>query len=350
MFNTNKGRFHIQTLNIRSYKNKLGQLKHHLIETIPDVLCLQETRADFIIKIPGYKLAGHSSAQMPALGTAILIREELNFVELDCSEPNDPSLELSGVEVLLASNHTIKIINAYAQARHPINTNTIKKLILNQVTPTLIVGDLNAKLDIPLHNTTNRNGDILGKLLEQDRISALLPQSYTRYDPGGHTQPSVIDIGLISADHQNIVSEPKVWEEVGSDHRPVSFFLSNKYKLPRKPQQSSRPNLDKADWQEYKNEIETEVEKLPRLQITKEGIDQAIDELTNIIKTADKNNIPRKNIPKTGLKPYPQHIVEKIQLKRTLTKRIEKHGERDKSDMISRTLIVKNTTNFGGTL
>lgn len=332
MFGNKNGHFHVQSINIRSFRNKLGTLKHHLVETLPDVVCLQETRADYTVKIPGYKLAAQSATQLPNLGTAILVRDGIPSVELKLQ--SDPSLELSCVELQLSNNKQIKLINLYAQVRFPLNTDILKQHILNQNITTLAIGDFNAKLNIDLHSNTNQNGLILDRLLEEDELYCIIPDKPTRFDPAGWCEPSAIDLGLINANNATSITGTNVWDSIGSDHRPVSFYLGKRFKANKKPTKSTKPNLEKADSQEYKlectkirNERGLDTTWLTPVEHNKNAIDNRFAELQLVIAEADKNSIPRKNVPRTGLKPYPPFIVDKIRYKNQLINRKERQRE-----------------------
>ena len=99
---------------------------------------------------------------------------------IDLSTLSDPSLEMTGVELQLDRGKKVRIINIYVKHQHPINTDKLRTILYNQV-PTVIIGDYNAKLDIPLNSNTNRNGDLVADLIANYDIVPILPDSHARY-------------------------------------------------------------------------------------------------------------------------------------------------------------------------
>jgi len=314
----------IHSINLRSYKNKIGQLRHHITTHDPDVLCFQETRREFKLKIAGYKLAAQSSYTLPKLGTAVLVKNHLHIAEIDLTQIQDQSLELTGVEIELERGKRVRVVNTYAQQRFPINTNAIKTQLNNKI-PTIIFGDLNAKLNIPLNNETNRNGELIAELISDHDIIPILPSEHTRYQIP--SAPSVIDYALINSDHIRLIKHINVLPDIGSDHRPVELILNPEGGRPKTRKMVPRPNFEKANWQGYALEITGAIPELPSIEPNKISVDRAILGLTKIIQQASTNHIPLTNPSNENRRQLPRRIVDLIERRKSLRKRHDKHGE-----------------------
>ena len=108
-------------------------------------------------------------------------------------------------------------------------------------------------------------------------------------------------------------------EDVGSDHIPVTLTLKAK---PSRPQVlvSDKPNLNKADWKEFRKTIENKIIETPVVEPTKLSIDNAVTAITELIQSADTETIPRKRQMPPDSKPLPQAILGLINLRRQVLK------------------------------
>ena len=125
---------------------------------------------------------------------ATQVKSTIKHTVTDLSEFVSPGTELLGVNIPKNYNSTNTIANCYISSNQ-INTSKLAG-VLEQQKNTYIFGDLNSKLDIPEHDTTNPNGDKLQTSIDSGDITAIYPSTYTRIDPGPTNSSAILDYVL----------------------------------------------------------------------------------------------------------------------------------------------------------
>lgn len=332
----------IMTANVNSIRKRLTELNYMINEHKPDVICLQETKMKKKLKIAGYKDV-HSTPpgenNSGARGSKILVAEKINSEKIDMQALLTKGLELTSAELYLSGQPTVRIVNMYVSPS--VQKPEKQKDILNKLKTasksaplTVVTGDGNAKLDIPLHESTNRFGDLLDEERINGEIVALVPDEYTRYDPAGRN-PSVLDIALVQPQHSNIVSKMQVLDSIGSDHRPVLMTL--RVAVPKQTRVTEMSNLDKADWRAHRSVMDMKLDSAPaEIEPNKQSIDTAIDYFTEAMQETDRETIPRLVIKESDEETLPPYIVDKIKVKRQLSNRLHKKKETNLKPVVNR--------------
>ncbi len=326
-----RNNLNILTLNANSVKNKLSELEQLLIKEVqPEVICLQETLLKKTLKLKGYTEAGaiHADHSKGSRGNLILVRDGITFIA--DYRMQQKGIEQVGIQLLLPGTAPIAVISTYLSPTLNKQRRNNLKTTMDMVTsrlkadhPCMVIGDLNAKTSLPQHHNTNRLGEILDELAEEEEITIHAPDKYTRFDPGGRA-PSTIDVLLTTPRYAYLVERKVVHEDVGSDHRPISFTINLRAHR-RKPMESCLPNLHKADWIQYQQTMSETMNFAPTLAHNKASIDASVEFITKAIKEADLKSIPRSKI-KSGPdnRALPPVIVNKIKRKRSLRKQAKR--------------------------
>lgn len=293
------------------------------------------------LKIDGYKeiksIAAGRRNSGPK-GSKILAIETLSCSEdtsMDCFMT--PGVELTATEVYIPNHPTVRIMNIYIsptikQHKHREIIKNIRDAMMS-APHTIMIGDLNAKTDIPLHETTNHLGKLLDEEIENGEILPIIPEEYTRYDPANRN-PSVLDIALTRTHDMNMIKSIQVLDSIGSDHRPVILKLNTQIK--KRVFISTSPNFNKADWRSYRDEIKDKLNQAPPIHPTKPSIDQAIRFITDTIQSTDKNTIPRSTFREGSERTLPHYILTKIKEKRKLSNKLNKQNDRSVKPKINK--------------
>lgn len=317
--------------NISSINGKEQELQLLVNEIQPHVVCLQETRSAKTLKLNGYTEAGSinpTKRQNGIRGSKILVKENITFSKMSIDQKENS--EVLGVEIILPAQKPVRIIGVYLSPRNNACTQTKRAELLHGLlshlrtnSPTFLVGDFNARLDIPHHTFTNKLGDELTELSNQGYIEIHLPGEFTRYDPAGR-DPSVLDFAISAPNHMGMVNDTKVLNDIGSDHRPVltQLLVGD---ITSKEIITPKPNFDEADWLKYQHVTERLMPGAPPIQETADGIDNAAAFIAELITKADSESIPRITIkPRAQGRNLPPSIVQLIRQKRKLRNRFQK--------------------------
>ena len=131
-------------------------------------------------------------------GSKLMILKNLTFSQVSIKQYD--GLELVGIDVILPTKRPVRIIRVYVSPRFNNSIQTRRRQIINNLReqleithPSFLVGDFNAKMQIPQHTHTNPLGDELTELNECGKIRIHIPSDFTTYDPGGR-DPSVLDL------------------------------------------------------------------------------------------------------------------------------------------------------------
>ena len=306
------------TLNINSgWHRKKTLVQQYIDDTTPEIIALQETRKANI-HIDGYDTY-RKQATDSTRGVALLVKSTLTHTELDLSGYTKNGTELIGASVRLRNNKRLHVIGTYIHGGQ-IDTNTLSELSrLNK--NTVLIGDYNAKLDVPLHLVQNHNGKRLQDCIDSGQIIAAVPGTYTRIRPHltvGNN--SCIDFALTNPGNPDLIQEVHVGPDVGSDHLPV-LFETKSTAIIKTRTKTPKPNIDKADWVAYQDYITNKISNTDiTIEDNQNSIDNAVDFITTTIQEADRIAIPRKIIPNRGSVPLPRYIIDIIKRRRRLLK------------------------------
>lgn len=325
----------ILSANVNSIKQREVELKRMIDEHSPEVICIQETKMRSVWKPDGYleaKSLPSGKKNTSPKGLKVLLKEGIDYDKIETIQSSDQKrLELAAVDIYLPRRRKLRIINTYispsiAEKREQISIyNEVIKATKSSPL-TLSIGDSNSKLDLPQHENTNPLGDVLQGHLETGEIYAFVPTEYTRYDPAGR-QPSTIDIAITTPDNADLISDIKVLEDIGSDHRPVLFTTTLQVEAPRSSAPPA-PNFEKADWRLFKSTVTSAMPNAPDIKPTAPSMVNAAIFMTETIDEADKVAIPRRKPGGYKQRELPAHILALIDEKRILRDLVQTKNEK----------------------
>lgn len=333
---TAKNRLRILSCNINSLQSKKHLLLHTIDETDPHVLCLQETRNRHEIRIPNYREIANTQPGKKASGnrgSRLLVKTGITATKENMDDYTIPRLELTAADIHLPGERPIRIINTYVSHTLALGNPQERKDKLKNLTNAIIdhpralsIGDQNCKLVMDQHTDTNRLGDTMEELLDEEDLTAIASTEYTRYDPAGR-EPSTIDIAITKSTNKDMIEDILVLPCIGSDHRPVLYTIPIGSEIEPKIV-TKKPNFTKADWISYREQSRQQILKAPKIEPKKATLDEGLMFVAQAVDTAEATHIPRYSI-RTGRKKreLPPHIVEKIDKRRKLKNRLDKHGE-----------------------
>ena len=272
--------------NMQSYKTKFNDLKLLIKEQTPACICLQET---LLRDNPAYPPSRYNIVQSAKTrdddherSVAILTHSSIAYDQV----PINSNLQIIAIKIHLKRTYTICTIYL---PHLPISYNDIENIIDQLPRPFLLLGDFNAKSPIWGHpNTaTDARGDIIERIILNKNVSILNNGAPTHYHVQTNSYSS-IDLAICSSDILLDYQFNTIEDLHGSDHFPILLSPTE----PEPPRDlPERFNINKADWNSFKNLTSTE------MIIPQNGnIDEIVDMIETTITTAARNSIPIKGI------------------------------------------------------
>ncbi|CAG2200448.1 unnamed protein product [Mytilus edulis] len=234
-------------------------LKHYLdTHNNPEIICVQETRFkdNRYIKLQGYHPPIIRNRKIPIQpkgknknkpqiggGVAIYVSIQVNFSQLNFNTDN---IEVVGVSVN-CQNNKINIVNVYRPPNQDIKFKEYQ--VLHNLSDNIVLlGDFNRRSSMWGSSTTDSNGNIIEKVIDQNNMIILNDGTGTYQTvTGNRTQ---IDLTLVSASLANDSQWSVLDEQLGSDHFPVLTVLNAK-PVRNKVCTPQRWVYDKADWHRF---------------------------------------------------------------------------------------------------
>ena len=179
--------------NADGVKARRNTLIEFLTRLSIQVACISETHliADDKFKIPGFKVYRKDRLNR-AGGVALLIKNDIKHYELLL--PATVNLEVVGIKILL-DNSELRIISTYKRPSIRLPEDELKSLF--DGSPTLMIGDLNAKNVIWGCRQTNRNGEKLLEFASNNGLMIAAPDDFTYFPTQRRFAPDILDIVLI---------------------------------------------------------------------------------------------------------------------------------------------------------
>lgn len=209
--------------NANGIKNHIDELEDLLLSQRIHVAMISETHltANKKIKMKNYNMIRNDRPNGQAAGgTALLINNRLKFTELPVAQLL--SLEASAIKIEAFENQDLIVVAVYNRPGNRIEPTDLKT-ILNTGLPTIAAGDLNCKHMDWGCNSSNPNGNILRKALEDENWMLHAPDGPTHLPMQINHTPDILDIALTN----NVLlgMEQLVLNRLNSDHLPVLLKL-----------------------------------------------------------------------------------------------------------------------------
>lgn len=285
--------------NPHSLKPKVSEINHFLSQSPHDILLFSETwLSDSNIFINGFNVYQMNRAHG---GVALFIKSgiphsELRTISTDYAEAVSIKVEDP------VNPFTIAVLYCSPSASRAQAQSFFMK-VLSLPGPIVISGDFNAKHQAWNNTKFDRKGLDLFKL-SQTKNFVIHPPDGPTLIPVNGGQPSIVDF-VLSRDVLG-VSNPVVFNDLSSDHLPISFEILSSQVL----DENLPYNYKKANWRKFSNILsfrscQTD-RNFPELN-SRDLIDKCVEELTDNFKSAISVSVPKRKI--NPLKnPYSEEI------------------------------------------
>lgn len=238
--------------NCRSLPSNKYALERLLQKYKVDIALLSETwlgRSPFTPKIKGYKLV-HTEREDGFGGSAIAIKNNIPFTEINITYNNKNLVQVSSVEISLFGQKC-SVVSIYAKPKHKLSKNFWDNLI-SQVGPTILLGgDLNLHDESWGCETTDPESNDFLEAVGNQNLYILNDGSETLIQKPNNKR-SAVDLTCCTPN----ISTRTFWETIkdgsGSNHYPILITIGNKNhnkKLLISPKQ--KWDTKKADWDLY---------------------------------------------------------------------------------------------------
>jgi len=236
---------HIVHININGLRGRKTELEVYLNETLPDVICLNETKLEAASppNLIGYNIACNKERSSDG-GRGVIIYIKNNLIHEDIS----PDIEDLVATLISLPGGKLAVIAHYCPPdKDSIDTQALN-YYFNKYPNTVVTGDLNSKHTYFGCTKTDRKGDILFNLVEEnDAHVANNPEEPTRYDLKRGTA-ELLDYIIVSKNLSGKIMCCHTGDDIGSDHRPLHLQLS----VLKSPSNHSNKRLvrplKKCDW------------------------------------------------------------------------------------------------------
>jgi len=284
--------------NACSALRRIHDIQQIILEHSPDILAIQETHLTpaMQLKMTGYftyrqDRPPHLSAHA-AGGAALLVRKGV---------PHYPirNYQRDGLEVARVAVNTHQptiVASVYAQPGNALTADDI--LNIADSSPTIIVGDLNAKHPSWGSRARNKAGTQLMKLLKKFPLTISAPDGPTTCPYNRRAKPDILDVCVSSA--SLLPPECLLLDTLTSDHIPVMFRFSRTHlTLPQATM--------KINWDSYRLFLNATSSPPPPPPSSAPAVDLAIEALNaDILSAAISSSTPRTASTKSP--GIPSHI------------------------------------------
>ena len=274
----------------------------------PDIVMLNEIKLDSIVSNDYLDFPGYNSISKPRNryggGVAILVRQSLNYSE-------DHSLDLLNLELVSINlklvGKEVKLVSLYNPPNKELSVELFKEL--SKVGSFILGGDLNSKNTDFGCKENNKNGAILGELLNEFGYSLLNNRQPTFFQVN-RNYSEILDLFITTPDIASKTDRFAVDIEFDfSDHYPVRVIL-NLCPHMMCPENKEKLNFRLANWALYKQDLESR-----HINLETDNIEELNSLICDSIVLASKRAIPRlsEKVYKTAL---PKDIVKTIKDRR----------------------------------
>ncbi|KAI5752692.1 hypothetical protein M8J77_019486 [Diaphorina citri] len=296
--------------------SKRTELHKILVENDVDMFCIMEanlTNENLNFNMSGYTLHILPKSRQIASGILIGIKTNLMATFSILKEMNiNDKIEITKTDIWKNNEH-FKVYSCY----NPPN-NSPDMSILNIEPKTIIIGDLNSHSPRWGYQDQNAPGKIIEDFIDTNTVELVYHHTDTPtflHYCGSSTNP---DLLLVSSDIAEY-TERMVREDPGSGHRMIlaKVKLKNNRENVEKNTIRTTWNFKKAEWKNYKNHLEEQMEQISLTSFT--SPDSLNKEITKIILQIAKKFIPRGKVKK--FKPFWTKNLAKLKSERNKARR-----------------------------
>ena len=269
------------------------------------LICETHFRECHSTKIANYEGYVDNRTDRLGGGTAIYVKRTLPHSRVET--PPLETTEATIVSVSTTDNNNIKFVSAYRPPGRRLVWRDMRDLMELDGGTTVLAGDLNAKHRNWGCRGTNRDGIVLQDYLDNGASEIRAPAVPTRIDPAGRAS-EILDVVLVRAvDVED--GEPKVLDELSSDHNPILFHIKNG------PPSRAKFTKKLTNWPKFQEKF---LEQLPsEFNIeTPEDLDLTVQSLTDTYDRSLQESTSTVQIPLTHYHVIPNHIRAVIRERR----------------------------------
>jgi len=239
---------HIVNWNANGLSSHIDELLNYIDEESEQIsfICIQETWicSNFLPDIPGYNFIHTFRNNKKGGGSAIYIRRDIVYNNLEKFNFVDIDIEISGIEFQNNKSENISLLSVYIAPDQKLTLAHLNKFI-SRNSNVIIAGDFNAKHNLWGSQTIDARGKVIERFLEDNDLVCINKGEGTRIHYNGTI--SHLDLVICSKDLA-IDLDCKVGDDTwGSDHYPI--FISLKSPITNTAEfPGNKFNYKKADW------------------------------------------------------------------------------------------------------
>lgn len=251
-----------------------------------DIILLAETflKKQHTLLLKNFTIYRNDRLYQAHGGVAIAVNKNINHKFI--SPFPTKHMENIAIEVTINNTPTL-VVAAYSPKYHKDFENDIQ-LMSSSTTQSLIFGDFNAKHYSWNCNKTNKAGNILYKLQQNNSFMVFHTAEHTHHPHSGHS-PSTIDLVLANVNFHFELTALSGY--LSSDHNPIVCDIHDNIQISH----NKIFDYKKANWNNFSKIISNKLRIFPVPQSPPE-IDMAIDNFTKTILDAQAQSIPTKII------------------------------------------------------
>ena len=311
--------FDLLHVNIRGIRANKSNLENYMRIHTPEIVTINESKLgnETPFHLDNYLCAARKEPNIRGgkRGSMILVSQKCkDAVEIDL--PNQFKEEIIGIKLSKKGPRpNLNLLTYYNPPETEVNP-AIFNFIASQPEPTILLGDLNVKNRAWGSTKTDKAGESLMEIIENNRLLFLNNGQKTRVDPISGKE-EVLDLAICNGPAIHYFKSFEMGEEIGSDHYPMHVTLQ--FGTPKAEKQFYRP-IHKARWDIFKYRLYQRALSSginPPLK-TGEELDSLSEEISKEIMEAFEECCPEEEVkPHHGSK-FTQEMIEITREKRKL--------------------------------
>ena len=136
----------------------------------PEIICIQETwiYQETLPIITGYSSTHTYRINKKGGGSAIYIKNEIQYVTLNAVKFDDIEIEVAGIKCLVNGKDHITILSVYIAPSQVLRSDHLNKLLVDD--NLIIMGDLNAKSQLWGSPIADTRGKLIENFVEENNL------------------------------------------------------------------------------------------------------------------------------------------------------------------------------------
>jgi len=233
--------------NANGLSKNTEELEELIVKRNIDIALINETHLNKTktITLPGMiTYRSDRLSRKASGGTAIFIKKNINHSQIKL--PTLQELEATAIDINLRNGNTIRLVAAYKKPRNNLREEDILK-VLDDNTPSLLAGDLNAKNTAWGCRHTNQNGRKLQQYLQAHNWMICAPDQPTHLAHNLNQESDILDIVILNNFPYPINQE--VLHKLNSDHLPVLIKMRTAFSI------NCDPDQHQINWKEFRHKM-----------------------------------------------------------------------------------------------